>query len=205
MIYIVSGPSCVGKTTFMAAEIFPLKELPLSSSVFASDKNPSPNTDCVYHYNILRPIHYMEGKQYFLPYRLQKYESILASIFPLRNAYWRRIEQHWSYGIDPSWVHIRQLPIAKKAIILMTDLKTLTQRASKRTLVEKGRGTQGYPSDFWLDLFNKIDLSEVYTRWINELEALDIDYSIIDSTGKEYTELSKNVNIEKFISGECHG
>jgi hypothetical protein len=201
MIWIISGPSSSGKSTFIeslrAREITGLSRKP---AVFlASEEIPKAHElyyNCFIHYNILRPCRVIPQLKINDPTRAVKLveEPFIKSIdnfFPtFKTNSWKHIKGSWNYKIDMKWSDICNIDLPKKAIVLVTSLETLLIRAQKRTEIEKksisSEEYQTYPSKYWMNIFEKVNLFDIYKKWLRELYEQKIEFIIVDSTSTAY-------------------
>lgn len=185
MIWIISGPSNAGKSTFIqngsAQMITRSPEEP--RTIFPFDENIelllSSNKDSYLHYNILRahfnatPLH----------------RKILPLFFSTDKKI-KQFEISVNYTDDAPWKTITQLKAEKKAIVLVAGKKTLIGRAKQREDVEieefKILKQNGYKSMYWSKLIEKMDIEIIYQSWLSELFDKNIPYILVDSTNSNY-------------------
>lgn len=126
---------------------------------------------------------------------------MLVRMLPIRQLYWRRFAKIWLYDCDTKWKHLREQSGDKSAIVIVVDFETLVSRTYQRSCIEK-ENRNAYPNRFWRDVYYKVDLADVYTRWLVELRTFNIDYTLIDGRQEEYRVLDQNLNIKNFVYGE---
>ena len=125
-----------------------------------------------------------------------------------QNKFWDHIKDIWDYKIDRKWVEINHTNIPKKAIVLVTNLKTLLNRVKKRVIVEEKKLVSGkptaYPSKLWLDIYSKVDLVDIYKLWCKELHAQNIEYVLINSTDNSYSLIDSIESLPTIIHSNIH-
>ena len=183
MIYIVSGPTCSGKNTF-------LKSTKIDSITNLSSTHPivfpatMPNgidleAGCFFHYNILRPSD-------------QCYRN--------RDT---RIQSLYDFTSDYPWLELSKLSVPKKAIVLIVSRTTLEKRISSRRHIElinlTGKLPAKYPVRHWLGVLNTVDLYELYLNWFAELKSHGIKYTLINSETRNY-EIMRQDQLKYFIN-----
>ena len=160
MIWIVSGPSSAGKSTFLesprakaltgltteTARVWFPKEIGPGS--------PPPGEDAFIHYNILRPFQ-----------RSPRPQDIVMG---------PRL-----YEDEKQWRAILALPGEKRAVVIVTPRAQLIARVKARGEVEKG-DPHAYGSAKWLRLYNAISTDAVYRAWREELRRRGISFVEID-------------------------
>lgn len=178
MLWIVSGPSSIGKSTFIAnprcSEITGLPaQTPL---VFPSDHfrlEEYDTTDVLYHYNTLRPISLKSP-----------HGSTGAGV---KHA---TINSDTGFEQDPSWNDLVSRDMSKKAIVLVTSKQLILRRLRQRQTIEDLQSIDPkknrYPVRYWLDLVERMDLVALYQAWCRELQARGVPYVLVDSTDDTY-------------------
>jgi len=192
MIWIISGPSCVGKSSFIQhGYVEQFTGLPSSiPTIFPLTLECSQNLPKTFffHYNILRPYRIVTKKHTWKVF----FKSFLNKIhiFP-------KIFSNYYFSIykkDLPWQKLLKINIPKRAIILVTGKEELLRRAGSRSLFEDsffhGEKIEGYPSIEWIEYLMSIDLEKIYLNWFDELVRHNIDYTILDSTNFFYRRLS---------------
>ena len=167
MICIVSGPSCSGKSTFLArAESSRLTRLPDSAPiVFPAQVCKTPDCACVpchFHYNILRPADASR-----------------------RNGGTEGL-RYTDFASDRAWTMLLQSPLPKTAVVMVAGRHVLRQRMSRRRFVNEGfiLGCLNpiYKRRHWLGLLEEIDVEALYRAWLAELERHAIPSILVDAT-----------------------
>ena len=193
MLWIVSGPSSAGKSTFLASsrcrEITGLGDdapvrLPNANGIDTGDLS-----DCFVHYNLLRPAH--------------RFLRLGGAGKPPRRAFLARLLRRGAahpddaafaqasvdFRDDPAWQAVLAAPSAKRAVLLVAGRERIIERVRARREIEPARGAEKsnvYRSEFWLALYERIDLPRLYRAWCEELTACGIDCVLIDSNDLEY-------------------
>lgn len=197
-MWLICGPSSVGKSTFIeSGKAAHFANLPNNTPTkfpveFESDLF-IPNSDFFLHYNILRPYHFIDNST-----KYSDFVNRLKRFFFLEHhssTEWEYIKSSWVYQKDTSWRNILNTKYAKKAIILVSTKNIIIERTKQRLIIENLHLTntnQGkYPSSFWINLYNKIDLNDIYRIWCNELDQHGIDYICIDTSSGTYNLIDK--------------
>jgi hypothetical protein len=148
MIWIVSGPTSAGKSTFVASRrCEQMTALPSSTRVWFPKEiapgSPPPGADALIHYNILRPFQKAEDP------RAVKVDARL-------------------FDADPKWHAIIDLPAKKRAVVVVASKGKLVERVKARAHVEAGEPHE-YGVEKWLRVYEAIDLDAVYAAWRAEL------------------------------------
>ncbi len=193
MLWIVSGPSSAGKSTFLASprcrEITGLGNdapvrLPNANGIDAGELNGS-----LVHYNLLRPAH--------------RFLRLAGAGGPPRRAFLARLLRRGAahaddaafaqasvdFRGDPAWRAVLDAPLAKKAVVLVAGRERIIERVRARREIEPAQGAEKsnvYRSEFWLALYERIDLPRLYRAWCDELTACGIDSAFIDSNDLEF-------------------
>ncbi len=166
MICIVSGPSCSGKSTFLArSEASRLTRLPDSAPiVFPAQVRKTPDRACVpchFHYNILRPADASR--------RNRRTEGL----------------RYTDFASDRAWIMFLQSPLPKTAVVMVAGRHLLRQRMSQRRFVNEcfmfGCLNPLYKRRHWLDLLEEIDVEALYRAWLAELERHAIPSILVDA------------------------
>jgi hypothetical protein len=166
VLWIVSGPSSVGKSTFIASQrCRDLTGLPPDAPMLWPGDGPLPTaldaTDALFHYNILRPINKGVAHDFATP----------------------------NFAGEATWAGIVAHPVPKRAIVLVADKDTLLRRIDERSDREadglRAGGTR-YPRKRWRRLVEATDLAAVYVAWRRELSDRHIPYLMLDATGDDY-------------------
>jgi 2-polyprenyl-3-methyl-5-hydroxy-6-metoxy-1,4-benzoquinol methylase len=196
MLWIISGPTSAGKTTFIAsarsAEITGLP--PTTPLVFPSadaesfELGPS---DAFYHYNILRPVMMGGGR------RRAKLAMLQGGDFEPDAIDFER---------DAAWTEVAKSAVAKQAIVLVASKQTLLERIRQRKRVEdpelEGRKVKDYPAQRWLKVIEQIDLGELYQAWCQELRRRDIPYVLVNGSDDRYPTIADEDLLSAFEDGQ---
>lgn len=177
MLWIVSGPSSVGKSTFIehkrSSEITGLA--PHTKVVFPDDPagiEADHSVNRYLHYNILRCVHLL-------------HDDLIRE----QSAHLTELARP-AYGDDPRWSFVRAWPGEKKALVLVTSRQALLQRIQRRTIIERsaltGTPEALYPGQVWEFIIGHVNLRQFYQEWLSELKAQRIPYLLVDSTDDRY-------------------
>jgi len=94
------------------------------------------------------------------------------------------------FDAERAWNVICQQSVEKKAIILVAKKRKLLQRLANREGIESpevtGRPDRRYPFRKWLDLYENIDLIQLYQKWCVALEERGIPYVLVDANDDLY-------------------
>ena len=182
MLWIISGPSSAGKSSFIASpRCIELTQVPPGTPVVFPhtaallDQNTTPHF--FFHYNILRPVNL---KQQWDAAGLAIETGITVTTI---------------FNQDPQWNGVTRDGMPKKAIVLVTTRKTILRRVRQRRLIEAQALSQFeavYPVEHWLELYERVDLGGLYEEWCRELEDHGIPYTFVDGTDNAYTILSSD-------------
>jgi len=171
MNYIISGPSCVGKSTFLQSpQIFRLLNIPSTYPVLFPESIPNhpdaQQNGCLIHYNILR----IADRYYGNPDK--------------------QIDSYYNFASDPAWNEICALSIPRQAIVLLASRTVLEKRMSSRKYVEPrkltARSSKKYPGNHWKKVLAGIDLHEFYVAWCSELRKIGITHTLINCENRDY-------------------
>jgi hypothetical protein len=170
MLWIISGPSSVGKSTFIrSGQGFTLTGLPPETPVLKPKNRPGldarllGDTECFVHYNILRPVSLFAKRE--------ATSTTLAEQFRTRST---------QFNADPWWVEFSERTKKKQAIVLVATRTAILKRASARP---------DYKIKYWGELYGKLDLAQIYRAWHVELERHRIPVVFVDATNAAYPAL----------------
>jgi len=168
MICIVSGPSCSGKSTFLASpEAQRLSSLPLAAPVVFPPRlrRPAIKPPCYFHYNILRP----------------------ASAWFSRDPY--------DFHQDRPWRELTRSPLPKAAIVLIASRRHLQTRMNRRRFVGEnptlGFLNPRYKNRRWMGVLGSVDLEHIYHSWLLELKRHGIPAILVDASDDAYKVLDE--------------
>lgn len=187
MLCIVSGPSSVGKSTFLESpRCEEITGLPPQTPVIWPNTHARIDelreTDLLYHYNFLREI---DRKL-----RSEQNKATTSNIV---------------FGQDPPWKNLNNRETPKKAIVLVASKQTILQRLGIRTTIETSKAanlpTNKYPSEYWQRLLEGEDLAAIYQAWCGELESRAIPYQIVDATDSTYPILESKKQLSEIVNG----
>jgi hypothetical protein len=170
VIWIIGGPTSVGKSTFIAStRCREITNVAADAAIIIpgqDDKVPAgEKADCFYHYNILRPASLLLRRNNEPDIRATHFEN------------------------DPKWLELVATRRAMKAVVLVADRDTIIQRVRQRTIREKESPSPAgrpYNPEHWLTILDKIDMNEVYKSWCAELDRRGIPRLLVDSSNQQY-------------------
>jgi hypothetical protein len=168
MLWIISGPTSVGKSAFIRSKrCFALTGLRPKTLVIKPMDMPDRldprllrDSDCFVHYNMLRPVSLFA-----------KHEASSATA---QHEYQERSVQ---FMADPWWNEFSRLNRDKRAVVLVASLAAILERAG---------GRQGYNIPYWKSLYEKLNLPDIYRAWCAELDRQQIPLMFVDATGSMY-------------------
>lgn len=201
MLWIISGPSSVGKSTFlMGARCREITGSNPESSVFFAHDQPdsaaSGSGDSFVHYNTLRPVDKFRRKweaarqnkgRPSLPARLRQWVTSARDDDPTPEA-WAKAAGN--FQSDPAWAALCQREGPKKAIVLLADRERILARVRERRVGEQAQvkqNSKSYDPRNWLQLYEKLDLERLYRDWYAELDSCGIDYIVVDSNDEQFS------------------
>jgi len=204
MLWLISGPSSVGKSVFLRSHRFEeLTGLRPGVPVFmgpalASNRVDLPLGDYIVHYNMLRPVtvktktpsqpvHWRPVSQFFRQVKTRtkqmRGKTEPAQVSPTE-------QLGIDFDADRAWNVICQQDVEKKAIVLVAKRRTLLQRSANRQVIESTgltrRKEKRYPFREWLDIFENTDLVQLYQTWCLTLEERGIPYILVDANNDLY-------------------
>ncbi|RYD72264.1 MAG: hypothetical protein EOP84_23450 [Verrucomicrobiaceae bacterium] len=196
MLWIISGPSSVGKSTFLASQrCYDLTGGgPDALTRFAFEQDPalSEHEDSFFHYNLLRPASRFRREHSPPPLRWYQLRTRFRRLFdtpPLASSTRALQQGAQDFSRDPAWANLVASPTPKKAIVLVADQDRILERVRSRTKVEEempsGLSNTYRPTD-WLWFYERLDLAELYRAWYAELARCGIEYLIVDSNDSHF-------------------
>lgn len=208
MLWIVSGPTSVGKSTFMSsprcAEVTGLElETPV---VFpeAQDRLDEVGSDAFYHYNILRP----------LALRRRGLEKGAAQGSLPRG--------FRDFSGDRRWGNLMRREGRKSAVVLVASQETIMRRVMERRTVETHAGFSARPEEAglarddgdpgqdrdryrhlrWANLLRTVDLPSLYAAWCQELRGCGVRYVIVNGEHDSYPVVEDEDELREILGGE---
>src|SRR5581483_11679778 len=181
MLWIISGPTSAGKSTFIRSdECFALTGLPSKTSVIKpmddlpGRLNPRLFTEpnCFLHYNMLRPVSLFA-----------KHE---ATDTTPRSEYQARSVD---FKADPWWNEFarRAKDQQMRAVVVVANIASIRERVGRR---------RGYNIPYWNSLYDKLNLPDIYRAWCAELQRQEIPFVFVDATGSTYPILDADAAFE---------
>lgn len=178
MIWIVSGPSSVGKSTFINSnrcrEITGLPAdapllIPANERAITAESLMLPMDNCFFHYNLLRPA--------------DRTAKISSTEIRARSVL---------FSDDPRWATFLRNSAPTRALILVANREAILKRLGRRNIIEPSLKTctrNTYDTSYWQNLYKNVDLLAIYSAWTAELDRNLISYSFIDASDYAYREI----------------
>jgi hypothetical protein len=204
MIYLVSGPTSCGKSTFIEKcprnRIGIPKDVPVFFPKQVLEGAPMyAYNDVIVHYNILR-LYPILGKAMQEKIRcLYKKMTFFLKRQKGANFLWSELLKKWDYQQDPFITFLFNNNFAIKAIVLVANKDLIRQRMQKRLFVEAD-SKKPYPRTYWVSVLEQVNLLDIYNIWINFLQQNKIEYKLYNSNTMEYEELGVE-EISKILYG----
>lgn len=107
--------------------------------------------------------------------------NLLHHAFAMRSKD-KALPDQWDLLDEPTLAKLISSKSPVHVTILVAPAAELVERASERSVVEKGVGP--YPSAFWYQFLKKVDLAAVYVRLFAILESRNIPYDVLYSSEK---------------------
>lgn len=198
MIWVVSGPSCCGKSTFIQSQralevtglsrkekvVFPFQKV---------DNLITPTESAFFHYNILRPLWIILRRHLILYISLLYPIPILWKLLDINKSTYDFVYKKWNYRLDLQWVRFLKLAPSIKAVVLVADESILIKRVLKRKEREREWLAdvlikRVYPRDRWALAYSILNLPLIYSLWCRELNRAGIEFILLDA--ETYQELA---------------
>jgi len=173
MIWIISGPTCSGKSTFLTS---PARKQytdisPLAPVIFPRNltkRRIFANFDFYYHYNILKYANQLFRKNLLKP-------------------------DNYTNFNEPMWIQLLSQNSGKKAIVLVVRRSILEKRVVTRVDSEPKRIRRKHNVRFLreqkLTLLREVNLELVYQEWCRELRMNQIPFTLIESRDGSFSSL----------------
>ena len=194
MLWIISGPSSAGKSTFLASprcreitELGPEAQILFGFSLNGPSAQPLEG-DLFLHYNLLRPA------SQFARQRRHAQRSLAGRVrgwlgFRARGAWEQTQEAAAKFRADPAWAEAVALPGPKRAVVLVASRDRILERVRSRRQIEPHLA-EAYDPDEWLALYDSLDLPRLYRAWYQELRSLGIEPLLLDSHDAAFRSLA---------------
>ena len=201
MLWLISGPSSVGKSTFTQSDFF-IKIFEYSGQ-----------TD-----NVLMNSAVLDPRFTFNPNRLIHYNVCHSMVFGQqrrvrRTVFGRKRDVRGDHAKDAFLGQVVKSRHEKKVIVLVCSKQQLLARVKSRKQNETGiknyvpekRGASifldegRYNQSLWLELYRRIDFLKLYENWICFLEKRGMEYVLIDSTTPDYKTIHTKSGISKLL------
>jgi hypothetical protein len=170
MFWLISGPSSVGKTTFIrSSRCLEMTGLSPETPIIKPVNAPGPDSrfqsvkDCFVHYNILRPVSLFAKREAEKTSAIEEYRA-------------RSVR----FADDSWWIGFARAATERKALVLL---------ANRAGILERARNRPRYKFDYWKALYEKVRLSDIYRAWSAELNRAGIPHTFVDATDSGYPEL----------------
>jgi len=194
MLWIVSGPSSVGKSTFFESarcrEITGLGADAPTLYAFERDLANRDLNNTLFHYNLLRPASsFRRRRAKTVAGWMDKVRRLIGREELSKRGLQELRKAARAFHQDAAWTAVRQNPVQKKAIVLLGDHARILERVRQRREVERGilgGKSKIYKTEEWLWLYQRLDLTELYLAWCAELQAAGIEYLTIDSNDLDF-------------------
>ena len=160
---IVSGPSSAGKSAFIhSPRAAALTGLGPDTRVLGPKRfrvKRALKQDVILHYNLTRPAQ----------------RAIKRGV----------AGGPYTFDRDTRLLEALAMPAERSAVILVVDRETLIERVRRRQVGGPGR-REPYDRDFFLNLYERLDLDRLYEAWRGELRRRAIPYLEIDACDEAF-------------------
>lgn len=209
MIWIVSGVSSVGKSTFIGSQrAYEITGLSSEAKVVfpfdAFEELSISDRDFFFHYNIMRPF-WIILRRHPIMYLLASRPNLPCYKYLRKGWFWRRFGKRWNYKIDSKWSALVATRQTKNAIVLITNPVVLLERVHSREHGERlgaSRRRTDYKGASWGEVYKQVDLLEIHMAWLRELESVGIEYLILDATDHGFEHIMDLARMEAILRGE---
>jgi hypothetical protein len=160
MAILITGPSSVGKSMFLASPecrrfgVDRRRQVVFGSRI----KKSSFPTDALVHYNLLH--------------------GALEFSFDLSD-----LGSGWGFDDDPVFTRIVGSGLIERCIVLVAPLSELMERMRNRTVVEADDPAL-YDASLWQEIISRLDLDHVYEALFSALDGLAIPYRVVFSSSQ---------------------
>jgi hypothetical protein len=209
MLWIVSGPSCAGKSTLLESERITFltgleRNTPIIFPKYFQPQESGQLLDCFVHYNILRLCHLPPISKIQYGFFRCLFGYLKDKILGYNKSYWQHIKNKWQYRNDPAFCKIVDSSLPIKAIIIVVCKSILINRVANRKVIESkalyGRKTRQYPVEFWEGVYKRLDLYDIYTAWYEELSLAGIDCIFLDGSDFSYRRIDHESLTPSFVN-----
>lgn len=177
MRHLVIGPSSVGKSTFIKDHLIPASDAAIVVRLASEmDLTPDPMDQTIIHYNLLRCF--------------QNHRSYLGA----------------GLNDDPLFAKVLEGLDNKDGVwILVASRGKLAQRVLTRTELEpdlRAEDQSTYPAARVFELIAHLDLRDLYTALFAELDHRLIEYHVVSTENRDFTELERGDALELLEKNE---
>ena len=173
MIWIISGPTCSGKSTF------------LTSPARKQFTDISPSAPVIFPRNVKEPRTFAKYDFYY-HYNILKYANQLLRTDLLKS-------DNYTNFNDPMWLKLLSQNSGKKAIVLVVRRSVLEKRVVSRIDSEpkeiRPKHNVRFLRDQKMALLGAVNLDLVYQEWCRELRLNQIPFTLIESREGSFSPL----------------
>jgi hypothetical protein len=169
MAVIVTGPSSVGKSTFL-------------QSNYLDEFVGKQYTDVIFGYELKRkPIHRHSIIHYNMLHQIRRRYRRLIFMPAARR--WSNINQNWDFLTDQNLTRILNSGQIERCIVLVAPVQELIERINSRSISESHTQSK-YPSAFWHQATTHLHLSQIYEQLFDILEQHAVPYQVYFSSAQ---------------------